>query len=203
MADKKINGSVEITGKLNPNSSGYGLTLPDTTGLTTDQQIATVEAVNRNISDEYDSTNTYHEGDLVIYDNVLYKCNTSPTTGNWDSSKWNQTTVDAEKGTKLYRHILYSGDDPLHTVQHIIVISCIPHSYTIDNFDDAFDICIDPTTIKMQTEEGYTLIPDMENKYFSYITINGDQIDFAPIDDFTWEGHTELIKEIKIPYYYN
>lgn len=42
MADKKINGSVEITGKLNPNSSGWGINLPSTSALTSDIDIATL-----------------------------------------------------------------------------------------------------------------------------------------------------------------
>ena len=41
MADKKINGSLEITGKLNPNSSGKGLSLPDTSSFSDHQTIAT------------------------------------------------------------------------------------------------------------------------------------------------------------------
>lgn len=43
MADKKILGSLEITDKLNPNSSGYGLTLPDTSDFSGDKGISTTK----------------------------------------------------------------------------------------------------------------------------------------------------------------
>ena len=49
MADKKINGSLEITGKLNPNASGYGFNLPSSAPLTADEIIATKEYVDASI----------------------------------------------------------------------------------------------------------------------------------------------------------
>ena len=42
--------------------------------------------------DEYDSTNTYNEGDFVVYNDVLYKCKQDNVTGTWDSSKWETAT---------------------------------------------------------------------------------------------------------------
>ena len=48
-----------------------------------------------NTADAYDDTETYNTGDMVIYDNVLYVCNTDSTTGTWDASHWDQTTVAA------------------------------------------------------------------------------------------------------------
>lgn len=48
---------------------------------------------NENIATEYDPTETYAKGDVVIYENVLYIC-TAPTTGTFDPSKWTATTID-------------------------------------------------------------------------------------------------------------
>lgn len=48
------------------------------------------------VADPYDTTETYAEGDLCIYSNVLYKCNTDGTTGVWDSSKWDATDLATE-----------------------------------------------------------------------------------------------------------
>ena len=42
--------------------------------------------------DEYDSANTYNEGDFVVYEDVLYKCKEDNVTGAWDSSKWETAT---------------------------------------------------------------------------------------------------------------
>ena len=52
---------------------------------------------NRLISAEgYDTTETYNTGDLVVYENVLYKCNDDGVTGVWDASKWDQTNLATE-----------------------------------------------------------------------------------------------------------
>lgn len=42
---------------------------------------------------EYDSANTYNKGDFVVYDDTLYQCKQDNTTGTWDSSKWQQATL--------------------------------------------------------------------------------------------------------------
>lgn len=52
---------------------------------------------NRQMSaDAYDTTETYDEGDIVIYENVLYKCKADNVSGNWDSTKWEVTTLAKE-----------------------------------------------------------------------------------------------------------
>jgi hypothetical protein len=46
------------------------------------------------ITDEYDSTSTYSEGDYVIYNNELYICNTDiDTPEEFDSTKWDKTNI--------------------------------------------------------------------------------------------------------------
>lgn len=50
---------------------------------------------SENVTDAYDSTANYVIGDFCIYQNVLYKC-TSPTTGDFDSTKWTQTNIETE-----------------------------------------------------------------------------------------------------------
>lgn len=57
MADKKINGSLEITGKLNPNASGYGFNLPPSSSLTADRTIATEKYVDSALSSKADLVN--------------------------------------------------------------------------------------------------------------------------------------------------
>lgn len=51
-------------------------------------------AKDKNVADEYDATQTYNKGDVVIYKNTLYICNTNNTTGTFDPSKWTATTID-------------------------------------------------------------------------------------------------------------
>ena len=63
-----------------------------TTGSYTDLS-NTPSSANTNISDEYDSTKTYNSGDVVIYNSVLYICDGTSVTGDWDSTKWIHTTV--------------------------------------------------------------------------------------------------------------
>lgn len=47
------------------------------------------------IAANYDNlTGTYNEGDYVIYNNLLYKCNTTISTAeDFDDTKWDQTTL--------------------------------------------------------------------------------------------------------------
>lgn len=44
------------------------------------------------LAPEYNSLSAYILGDYCIHNYVLYKCN-GATTGDWDSSKWDQTTI--------------------------------------------------------------------------------------------------------------
>lgn len=56
-------------------------------------------AKGKNVADEYDDTQTYDKGDVVIYKNTLYICNTNNTTGTWDATKWTATTVQSLIGS--------------------------------------------------------------------------------------------------------
>lgn len=49
------------------------------------------------LADAYDSTKSYAEGDVVMYELLMYKC-TAPTTGVWDASKWERTTASESGG---------------------------------------------------------------------------------------------------------
>ena len=61
--------------------------------------------------ERYSSSKTYQIGDYIVSYNsnttmpsqmcILYKCNTADTTGNWDSSKWTQTTYMEYLSDKL------------------------------------------------------------------------------------------------------
>lgn len=42
---------------------------------------------------EYDSTETYHQGDYVVYNDALYKCTAESTTGTWDAADWESATL--------------------------------------------------------------------------------------------------------------
>ena len=57
-----------------------------------------VNKVAHDIATEYDENTLYGSGDLCIKDKLLYKCNTDNTTGTWDSTKWDLTTVNSELG---------------------------------------------------------------------------------------------------------
>ena len=59
------------------------------------------------ISDQYDSSHSYVIGDYCIYNNTLYRA-TANTTGNWDSTKWTQTTIAAQLQDRLEFEIVDS-----------------------------------------------------------------------------------------------
>jgi hypothetical protein len=58
----------------------------------------------------YDSTQTYAEGDVVMYELLMYKC-IAPTTGVWDASKWERTTAsESGEGGSAELDILGEGN---------------------------------------------------------------------------------------------
>jgi hypothetical protein len=86
-------------------STETGTIAPGTIPDTVDQLIAEIEAAVASIPADYSSlwstfaanyssSASYAVGDIVTYDGKLYKC-TAPTTGNFDSTKWTQTTATA------------------------------------------------------------------------------------------------------------
>jgi hypothetical protein len=46
-----------------------------------------MNASQNSIAEPYDSTKTYNEGDMVMYELYLYRC-LEETTGTWDATKW-------------------------------------------------------------------------------------------------------------------
>lgn len=59
------------------------------------------------ISDQYDSSHNYVVGDYCIYENTLYRC-TGATTGSWDATKWDATSIAAELSSRLEFEIVDS-----------------------------------------------------------------------------------------------
>ena len=56
--------------------------------------IADLSIISENIAPLYDSAATYDEGDLVMYNNRLYKCTTAITTAEaWDVNHWATTNI--------------------------------------------------------------------------------------------------------------
>ena len=55
---------------------------------------AVADLANVNVAALYDSSHTYNTGDRVIYEGVLYVCNDDNVTGAWDSTKWDNATID-------------------------------------------------------------------------------------------------------------
>lgn len=84
---KKVNADIEYTTDL--------ADFEDKTALGAIKETAK----DKNVADEYDDTQTYDKGDVVIYKNTLYICTTNNTTGAWDATKWTATTVQSLIGS--------------------------------------------------------------------------------------------------------
>ena len=68
-----------------------------------------IQTVNENQADGFSTSLTYDVGDLVLHNDVLYKCIVAVTTaGSWNAANWQQTTLAAELG---------GGDDNLAYVE--------------------------------------------------------------------------------------
>ncbi len=63
--------------------------------------VYTKEKTDELLGDEYNSNSTYSKGDLIIYNNTLYKCNTNITTAEeWNASHWTTTSLSNEINNK-------------------------------------------------------------------------------------------------------
>lgn len=51
------------------------------------------------IAKPFDPTETYTKNDVVLYNNLLYICTSYGVTGEWDSTEWQQTTLEELSGT--------------------------------------------------------------------------------------------------------
>lgn len=51
------------------------------------------------IAKPFDPNETYTKNDVVLYNNLLYICIAYGVTGEWDSTKWQQTTLEELSGT--------------------------------------------------------------------------------------------------------
>lgn len=89
------------------------------------------------LSDEYDPTSTYAVDDLVIYNNLLYKCTTAITVPeSFDGTHWTRTTIeeliDTINSNLSYTQILESGHDTI-TIPVTINVSK-NEVYTTDSY---------------------------------------------------------------------
>ena len=73
------------------------------------QAFTDIHTVNLNQADGFSTSATYAVGDLVLHNDVLYKCIVAVTTaGAWNAANWQQTTLADELG---------GGDDNLAYVE--------------------------------------------------------------------------------------
>ena len=60
----------------------------------TDNAIATaIEDINNIIASEYDEEETYYRGDIVLYNGVLYECDNTDASGEFNPSDWKEITL--------------------------------------------------------------------------------------------------------------
>lgn len=91
-------------------TSNYNFNLPagtDPASITPLNQNTTMidtylKALLNLMAADYNSTETYNDGDIVAHDNALYQCNTDSTTGTWDSTKWDTVTLGEVSGNIDY-----------------------------------------------------------------------------------------------------
>lgn len=66
------------------------------------------------VSDAFSTSSTYAVGNVVIYNNTLYRCTTAVTiAGDWDGTKWTATTVEELIKTNVPSAINYLTTAPV------------------------------------------------------------------------------------------
>lgn len=76
-------------------------------GTEVNAQVMNTLVQNPVVSDAYDPTKTYTAGEYCIQNNTLYRANAN-TTGTWDSTKWDATSIAAELANRLEFEIVDS-----------------------------------------------------------------------------------------------
>lgn len=104
--------------------------------------VYTKEKMDELLGDIYSSSSTYKVGDLVIYNNSLYKCNTDITTAEeWNTSHWTLSTLSKElKSIDGNPTVLWTGEYNFSTNfdDRIILSSPIKNFDCIEVITDRF-----------------------------------------------------------------
>ena len=118
-----------------------------------DAVVSDIDDVKAMISDEYDPERVtpYEAGDLVIYNNTLYKC-LDTTSGAWDSTKWDDTTIEAEISLKQD-----STDNTLSTTDKTVVGAInelVPSITNISTISDTVNSGVDNDIYSVSLNKG-------------------------------------------------
>lgn len=76
-----------------PHASGVAWSDANWEAVTVGDELERLDDVVHNFAPEYDATETYNDGDVVVYEDKLYTCNADGTTGAFNPSKWDESTV--------------------------------------------------------------------------------------------------------------
>ena len=91
--------------------------------------VAQITKNQNNISSNtYDSTQTYNENDVVIYDGILYQCQEDNVTGTWDSTKWTSVSL-----LELYYNFTQSINYDLRKLPQYVDINIVVSDW--DNYE--------------------------------------------------------------------
>lgn len=121
--------------------------------------IGTIGNVLSIIADTYNSSSTYKIGDIVIYENYLYKCSVTIANGEeWIPSHWISITIEdiINEEVSTLNTLINEKAPNIHT--HVINKTCE----------------IDSNNWLLKTDSGY---------YYNTITVNGISQDDNPIVD--------------------
>ena len=135
---KKVNADIE-----------YTTDLADFTDKTTLGAIKET-AKGKNVADEYDDTQTYDKGDVVIYKNTLYICTTNNTTGTWDATKWTATTVQSLIGS-LSALTTSDKSSLVGAVNEVVTNKADKSSFTRKSFASTSPYSVSANAIDTQT----------------------------------------------------
>jgi len=114
--------------------------------------------------DAYSTSSSYSVGDLVIYNNTLYKCKTACSSGSWSSNSSNFKTTSlageitdlnsdlSDIATTVDRAVTTKNNSPIHAANGTTVYNLVQNGFDITKpifgfvnvSDIAFDFCIIP-----------------------------------------------------------
>lgn len=154
-------GVVSLTGDDIPSEFGSALTVADvlnghTLDITDLQNQA--DAIEQDMADYYSASADYAVGDLVIRNDILWKCNTAIVGGEaWNANHWTQTKIADELNTVRdsltlvwqNTNLTSTGYQkiPINLTKYkAIMIVCLPGTITTEGFMKSFIIPVGITT---------------------------------------------------------
>ena len=154
----------------------------------TGQQIENALSAFKNMASEYSQNESYNVGDVVLYGNGLYVC-TGSTTGTFDPTKWQQTTL-----AEIFANLGATYTDPNNDGNVVVGVDSTTGTKTIKSisFPSLTNKYVFPFAQYIRTEAAN----DPDNAVFDVEIPDAEE---APMHSTVIKGKTVAVNQLSRP----